>query len=101
MEAALANRLVCVARKCEARRPEATGVSEVRFVWKRSEENAGRQSDDNPPKRMGRRETPNPPVSWSRVQARCQGRGASLEEKPVADEARVLVFEEVGSRSRS
>jgi hypothetical protein len=30
-----------------------------------------------------------------------QGRGASLEEMPVADEARVLVVEAAGSRSRS
>jgi len=45
------------------------------------------------PKRIGRHETPGPPVSWLWVQARDQGRGASLEEMPVAPDARVLVVE--------
>jgi hypothetical protein len=53
-----------------------------------------------PPKRIGRRETPGPPVLWPWVQAQGQGRSASFEEMPESDEARVLVVEVVGSRSR-
>jgi len=56
---------------------------------------------ESPPKRIGRRETPGPPALWSRVQAHDQGRSASFEEMPGSDEARVLVVEAVGSRSRS
>lgn len=59
-----------------------------------------RANPDGPPKRIGRRETPGPPVLWPWVQAQGQGRSASFEETPGNDEARVLVVEVVGSRSR-
>jgi len=60
-----------------------------------------RANPNGPPKRIGRRETPGPPVFWPGVRAPGQGRSASFEEMPENDEARVLVIEAVGSRSRS
>jgi len=49
---------------------EATGVSEVRLDRERPEEGCRASTREGPPKRIGRRETPGSPVSWSRVQAR-------------------------------
>jgi len=57
------------------------------------------------PKRIQRRETLGPPVSWHRCKPVVQGRGVSLEEMPVAHEARVLVVRqweaEVGRTHRA
>jgi hypothetical protein len=75
--------------------PEATRVSEVRLRRAARNKNKRRAlTETSPPKRVRHREMPVPPVSWPRVQARGHGRGASLEEKPVAHEA-------WGTRSRS
>lgn len=73
--------------KAPAGKTGATGVSEVRSDGERSEEETPKPNPSGSPKRIGRRETPGPPVSWSRGQARGHGRGASLEEMPVTHEA--------------
>jgi len=70
VKAALANWVERLARKRGAGDTGATGVSEVRFVRERSEEQRREPTWRNPPKRIGRRETQGSPVSWSRVQAR-------------------------------
>jgi len=61
------------------------------------------QTRGRPLKRIGRRESPGPPVSIIQgASPRAKGRGASLEEMLGTNVARVLVVEEVvGSRSRS
>jgi len=80
----------------------ATGVSEVWLARERTEKHAvsrepgrARQSGSGVVKRQVHRSP------GRGCKPASQGRGASLEEMPVADEARVLVVEAVGSRSRS
>lgn len=73
-------------------------MPEVRLPWGAWKKDAERKTRGCLPKRIRRRETLGPPVSCSRVQAHGQGRGASLEEMPVAHEARVLVVESSGKQ---
>jgi hypothetical protein len=100
-KATLASREERSPRKRRAGQPEATGVSEVRSDRGRAEENAARQPEQGPPKRIRRRETPDPPVSWSWVQAR--GPRARREPRRDAGSSRGAGArsQDVGSRSRS
>jgi hypothetical protein len=92
-EAALAARLERLVRKRSAGEAGATGVSEVRLVRERREQYTARQpvavhrSGSNVVKRSAHR---SPDFECKLVNP---GRGVSLEEMPVAHEARVLVVE--------
>jgi len=63
------------------RHPGATEVSEVR-PWRSARNKTPRANLERSAEAVGRRETPDSPVSWPEQQARRQGRGASLEEMP-------------------
>jgi len=91
-------------RSCESAATvngEATGVSEARLVRECVEE--ARHATTRAARRSGsgvvKRQVPQSPGSGCKPTA--QGRSESFEEMLGADEARVLVVEAVGSRSRS
>jgi hypothetical protein len=91
-------------RSCESAATvngEATGVSEARLVRECVEE--ARHATTQAARRSGsgvvKRQVPQSPGSGCKPTA--QGRSESFEEMLGADEARVLVVEAVGSRSRS
>jgi hypothetical protein len=88
-------------RKREPLGTEATGVSEVRSGRDRSEEYAARQLDEVRRSGSGivKRQVHRSPGPECKLAG--HGRGASLEKKPEAHEARVLVSKAVESRSRS
>jgi len=76
-------------------------VSEVRLDRERRRNHAARQPRPSLPKRMGRRETPCSPVSWSRVQA-CRPRARRKPRRDAGSSRGAGTRSQaVGSRSRS
>jgi hypothetical protein len=101
VRAALATWVHGAPRKRSAGDTGATGVSDVRFVRERSEEQRREPTWRTHRSESGvvKRKVHRSPGRGCKLAN--QGRGASLEEIPVAHEAWVLVVEAVGSRSRS
>jgi len=90
-EAALANRAERVTRKCGAGSSEATGVSTVRLDRERANQHVAREPGTAHRSGFGvvKRQIHRSPGRGCKPVG--HGRGASLEEMPVAHEARVLV----------
>jgi hypothetical protein len=86
-------------RKRRGSHGSATGVSEVRWFREHAEEERRAPTGGHPPKRIGRREPPGPPVSIIQgTSPAAKGRGASLEEMLGTNVARVLVVEKSGKQ---